>query len=369
VSEVLVPLIEGRMIGQFDYSEKCYVQGSGRSAIWRENKNWHKNRECPRNPLSERDQLEVLLDERIEGETKMLSRNLTQALLGVSKAIVPHYLVKPNAKNGHLKQENLKVGYLAVGASTNARTMIASSLHLIPCGNSVPVFELEGGLLETLGLTACLNSFVFDYCLRMRLTGNNINYFLLQECPLPRKDSILAIPQIGLIAASLNLLHVRYARQWRELSASCKTDLESSFCLATSQSDRLILRSRLDALISHTYDLSVEELEWILRSCNPSQNTSKHQTDNKYPERHAKGFWRCQKDLAPQERLVYQTIRSYHEIKDYGLKKFTAQTKSIIKALHEKQLGGSFADFKQEQEKALIALESNLSRIIDLASS
>ena len=34
--EVALPLYEGRMIGQFDFSQKGYVSGRGRSAVWRE---------------------------------------------------------------------------------------------------------------------------------------------------------------------------------------------------------------------------------------------------------------------------------------------------------------------------------------------
>ena len=36
VEDVALPLYEGRMIGQFDFSQKGWVSGKGRSAVWRD---------------------------------------------------------------------------------------------------------------------------------------------------------------------------------------------------------------------------------------------------------------------------------------------------------------------------------------------
>ena len=36
VGDMALPLCEGRMIGQFDCSQKGWVSGKGRSAVWRE---------------------------------------------------------------------------------------------------------------------------------------------------------------------------------------------------------------------------------------------------------------------------------------------------------------------------------------------
>ncbi len=36
IEDVALPLYEGRMIGQFDFSEKGWVSGKGRGAVWRD---------------------------------------------------------------------------------------------------------------------------------------------------------------------------------------------------------------------------------------------------------------------------------------------------------------------------------------------
>ena len=33
--DIALPLYEGRMIGQFDFSQKGWISGKGRSAVWR----------------------------------------------------------------------------------------------------------------------------------------------------------------------------------------------------------------------------------------------------------------------------------------------------------------------------------------------
>ena len=36
IEDILLPMYEGRMIGQFDFSQKGWVSGRGRTAVWRD---------------------------------------------------------------------------------------------------------------------------------------------------------------------------------------------------------------------------------------------------------------------------------------------------------------------------------------------
>lgn len=36
IEDIALPLYEGRMIGQFDFSQKGWVSGKGRTAVWRD---------------------------------------------------------------------------------------------------------------------------------------------------------------------------------------------------------------------------------------------------------------------------------------------------------------------------------------------
>lgn len=96
IADVALPLYEGRMIGQFDFSQKGWVSGKGRSAVWRE----------------------------IPWEEKQIE---------------PQYLMGREKYFSEESKRGLKVGFLAVGSSTNSRTMITSIINDMPCGNSIGV--------------------------------------------------------------------------------------------------------------------------------------------------------------------------------------------------------------------------------------
>jgi hypothetical protein len=296
IEQVLLPLYEGRMIGQFDYSQKCHLSGAGRTAIWQPN-----NEHYTHNPISEQSDLASLLIKQ-------------------SKPIRPHFLVNPNAKSATPLERQLKTGYLAVGSATNVRTMLASALFMVPCGNSVPVLTTEQGLPGSLALLSCLNSFVFDYALRMRMTGNNVNYFLLQECPLPHAELITSVPEILALTAAINLNHVRYAAQWLELVEK-QTD-DKYYLFATSKLERLHMRSMLDALIADAFKLSYEEYAWILRGCDRPASHDKKPA----PPAHAKGFWRDGKSVQPSMRLPVLALEAYRTLLDEGRENFLEKT-------------------------------------------
>jgi len=54
IQEVALPLYEGRMIGQFDFSQKGWVSGKGRSAVWRDIP-WERKRIEPQYLMAEAD--------------------------------------------------------------------------------------------------------------------------------------------------------------------------------------------------------------------------------------------------------------------------------------------------------------------------
>ena len=315
IEEVLLPLYEGRMIGQFDYSQKCHLSGSGRTAIWQPN------------------------NEHYAANSRQEQFDLLNLLIEQSKPIRPHYLIQPDAKLASPLERQLKTGYLAVGSATNVRTMLASALFMVPCGNSVPVFGTEKGMVGTLALISCLNSFVFDYALRMRMTGNNVNYFLLQECPLPHIELITSVHEILALAAAINLNHVRYAAQWLELSEmnskkgtakseeksegkSEKKSDERYHLFATSKLERLHIRSMLDALIADAFKLTYDEYAWILRGCDRQASPDKKAA----AAAHAKGFWRDGKSVQPSMRLPVLALEAYRTLLDEGRESFMKKT-------------------------------------------
>ncbi len=277
VLDVYVPLYEGRMIGQFTANEKQWRSGKGRRAVWEPS---------------------------------------VGAFLG------PQYLISKSALLESGTVDELKVGFLAVGCATNARTMIASCLSSVACGNSVPVlrFHVEKPLdslspIELqLVLTGFLNSFVFDFVIRRKMAGNNLNYFVLQECPLPKlvDSNIQAFKTIASLVALLNFGHLRFSRElhqigFKQLPSIIQNSLQSR-----------LLRSYIDVLVAYLYGLNLQDLNLIL------SDTILHSE-----KINTKSFFRIDRDLEPQERLPALVLRHAAEMETIGVSHFVERVNSI----------------------------------------
>lgn len=287
IAEIALPLYEGRMIGQFDVAQKGWVRGKGRQALWL--------------PVP---------DGRILPQYLVSNKEL------VAKGFCGN---EPGTESGAIK-----LGFLGVGSATNVRSMIAACLGQYPCGNSVPTFHCSDPKI-VLALTACLNSFVFDYLLRLRLVGNNLNYFILQECFLPRPELLLSDVTILEIAARLSWNEKHFAPALKGfLSAPQKSSqLEAP--------ERLRLRCILDALIAELYGLNVDDLAHILRAC-----------DSVQPDRRAKGggasalkpsprgFWRVDKEKPAQFRQTVLTLDAFRALKAGGRSELLCQNKGRL---------------------------------------
>jgi hypothetical protein len=210
--------------------------------------------------------------------------------------------------------------------------MIASAIDNFPCGNAVGTLKVPTSQ-HALLLLACLNSYVFDFALRCRLAGNNLNYFVIAECPLPRLDwQSPAARLLAQVVARLNLNHPMFAQRWLDLFPLDVAALNRTIGVSSEngQLDRLWLRdplerrqlrALLDAALAHLYGLTLAELQWILRGC----------TESSAAGRSPKGLWRSEKDFAPQLRQSTLTLNAYEAICQSG----------IESALQEAAAGGS----------------------------
>lgn len=176
IETVALPLYEGRMIGLYDFCQKGWVSGKGRKAEWREI-DWFEK------------QLEPQFLMRLSDYVGETDRD------GNPKAI-----------------RGLKCGFMAVGSATNARSMTAGPINDCPCGNAIP--SLSSSIANGVPtLVAILDSVAYDYALRSRLAGLNLNYFVVAETPLPTPDQVKAL-RIFANAAALTVSNVMFAENW-----------------------------------------------------------------------------------------------------------------------------------------------------------
>jgi hypothetical protein len=156
--ELLVPLIEGRMVGQYDFFQKSWQEGHGRTAKW------------------------IL--------------NNGRPLLSCR----PQFLAHPSlARPG-------RVAICDVTSATNTRTVHATQVPSTwPCGNTAPVLGFESERLATAGM-AVLNSMIFDWIARRMVAGLHLNKFYLENMVWPQlaPDALQRIAEASIALASMN---------------------------------------------------------------------------------------------------------------------------------------------------------------------
>jgi hypothetical protein len=276
--DMALPLYEGRMIDQFDFSAKGWVSGKGRSAVWRDI------------PWGE-------------------------------KKIEPQYLISNsifyNTKNEEITSKyftGAKVGFMAIGSATNIRAMYCCALFNSPCGNAVPVLQPRFGIKGALALSIVLNSFTFDYVFKCKLGGLNLNYFVIEDTPL------LVYKKINqhciLLAASLSWPSIELAVPWLLLRyTEIKNPLGNWRSLwAVTSHERLRLRCILDAIVAELYGLDFEDFAWILRN------------DSSDP----KGFWRIDRHKPQEIRQTTLSLVAFKELKRMIVEKDGNSEKGII---------------------------------------
>ena len=265
---IAVPLYEGRMIGQFDFSEKGWVSGKGRSAIWRE----------------------------IPWEEKQIE---------------PQYMVGAAVAQACGKVHmGCKVGYMRISSSTNSRTMISTYLSASPAGDSVFFFiPRECPLERSLLVAGIFSSLAYDYGIRMRLGGLNVSEFVVVETAVPSPEQVKVIhaslfPRLASVFISSSVFAGELVR--------LEGVLKPCFSLASmprTAAERLRVRCMIDAMLAVISGIDQEDLRWILKDVDYPNNWETGRFDSK-------GLWRVDKDKPPEHRHTVLMLVAFHDLQD-----------------------------------------------------
>lgn len=190
IEDVALPLYEGRMIGQFDFSQKGWVSGKGRGAVWREIP-WEQKR------------------------------------------IEPQYLVKASDfLHSEKSSRDPKIAYMRISSSTNSRTTISTYLHGFPAGDSVFFFMPSHDHERTAAVVASiLSTFVFDGPFRQRLGGLNMSEFVMVEAPLPVPSPNMREAALWLSLELCLSSHI-FSSEWVSLTPSRVEQFRANWALA-----------------------------------------------------------------------------------------------------------------------------------------
>lgn len=264
VEDVALPLYEGRMIGQFDFSQKGWVSGKGRGAVWRDIP-WERKVIEP----------QYLMDAGI------YRSSLVDAESGDSIDAPSQFL---------------RTAFMDVTSATNSRTVIASCVPMNPCGNKVPVLQSN----DPLTLSAMMSSFAFDFVARRRLTGLSLNYFILEELALPLSSA--ALRPLETLGLALSAGSFMFASEWVRAGRS---DHGARSLWHLSESARLRARCMADALVMAAYGLSGEDARYLVIGDGVVGPTAD-----------PKGFWRVDKDKDPELRPTVLSIVALGDLEE-----------------------------------------------------
>ena len=249
---VALPFFEGRMIGQFDYCEKGWVSGKGRSAVWR-TVPWER------------------------------------------KHVEPQYLM--GDEHHKLTKLGLKLAMMDITSSTNTRTMIVSPVARVPCGHSIGVLNCPTKYIPA--TSATLNSLVYDYSLRIRFSGLHTSWFVIEDTPLPQLSINGAYLPISQLSASLGTSNIWF------LQSILANQIPMRIL---TQHERLRIGIILDVLIASAFELEQNELRHMLRQCDlPCSKIANSRLSSK-------GFWRVDKHKDPELRQTLLTLIAFHDL-------------------------------------------------------
>ncbi|GAA0460446.1 hypothetical protein Ade02nite_14730 [Paractinoplanes deccanensis] len=166
---------------------------------------------------------------------------------------LPRYWIASSAVR---RRDPWLLGYRNVCRSTDERSLIASALPLAGVGNSMPVILTDRPAL----LLAALSSFVCDYIVRQKAAGANLNFFILEQIPVPTPETLsrhgdFILPRV---------LELCYTAA--DL-AGLATDLgDTGAPFVRDDARRELLRAELDALFLHLYGASRDDAAYIMET-------------------------------------------------------------------------------------------------------
>lgn len=283
IEDVAVPLYEGRMIGQFDFSQKGWVSGKGRTAVWRD----------------------------IPWEEKQIE---------------PQYLMGTEAWFGSGKAHiGAKVAYMRISSGTNSRTTTATFLDSFPAGDSVFFFlpsdeQISERTRTALFVSGIMSTISYDFTTRLRLGGLNMSEFVMVETPLPQRGlEQMAIEAFTSCMARLATGTTGFAQSLLRLAPAAIID-GTKWALGTQQ--RLRLLCITEALSAYLFGLDNKQFRWLLRDCDHPRSEA---NSNDFTSRlDPKGFWRVDKEKDPELRHTVLAQVAYADLCAQGLDAFLA---------------------------------------------
>jgi len=161
-----------------------------------------------------------------------------------------------------------RLGFRRVARSTDERTMIAACMPAYGAGDSIFLIRAADNPHHAL-LEAVFSSFAFDFVTCQKLGGVNMNFFIVEQLPVPPPSSFEAGTQWDLAVplaawARSRVFELSYTAWDMEGFAREQGDGGPPFRWDSER--RALLRAELDAAFFHLYGASRADTDYILNT-------------------------------------------------------------------------------------------------------
>jgi hypothetical protein len=199
-----------------------------------------------------------------------------------------------------------------IARTTDTRTIIGTPAFGLPAGNSVLVLSMPSSTLGIWSLGGLLSSFVYDWQMRKRIAGTNVNQFFLLESAVARQaqaGAMLALTSVSAAAPSWNV-----ADTWLRLEQA--TEGINRHALqrrwAIKHAKRIEATVTTNAMSFAILGASDADVRTILADCDLPQQTLRSSSR----DLDLVGFWRVDKKMVPEHRSTVLSLVAFHDLQE-----------------------------------------------------
>ncbi|MDP4029856.1 MAG: Eco57I restriction-modification methylase domain-containing protein [Gallionella sp.] len=160
------------------------------------------------------------------------------------------------------------IAYKSITAPTNMRTMIAAIVPECGVGNSMamllPENEEQNYAQFAPLLLANLSSFAFDFVLRTKVQGQNLNWYLVEQLPLIRLEQFESSPRHQSISDFVRGEVLRLSYTSHDLAPFARDLGYDGAPFKWDEDDRRHRLARLDALFFNLYGINRDDAAYII---------------------------------------------------------------------------------------------------------
>lgn len=176
---------------------------------------------------------------------------------------VPRYWVSEQDLRGERASLEPALAYRLITNPANERTLIASLVPPVAFGHSVAL--TEAAVADALVLLAVMNSFALDFIVRQKLSGKNLNFFLIDQLPVPRPETFeTSAPWCASIRLDdwirSRVKQIQLNEDWSDYG------VEGLATCVFEREKRDVLSAELDAAIFHLYGMDDADIDYVLDS-------------------------------------------------------------------------------------------------------